>query len=72
MSIDMVKSKLIVLLKYCSKRVFGLRSLFSRFAASESSGGDWSAPDLPHSLDLGAPHPKSCSPNSRLGVVDQA
>ena len=51
-SIDMVKRRLIVLLKYCSKggsRGLDLRTLLSRFSASESSGGDWSAPDLPHS-----------------------
>ena len=43
-SIDMVKKRLLVLLKCCNRGGsggWGLRTLFSRFAASESSGGDW-------------------------------
>ena len=50
-SIDMVKTRLLVLLTYCNRggggvSVCGL-SYISRFAASELSGDDWSAPDLP-------------------------
>ena len=60
------------MLKYCSRggsRGLDMRTLLSRFAASESGGGDLSAPELPYRAHSN----KSGSPGDcRLGDTDQA